>query len=147
MRARPTKVGLSVLGVAGWLAGCTLVDQNTFHPGAGAAPVIPPAPVKVVAPVTPGPQPFLVIAPNAKPADYAAVVRKAVDSARARKPDVVFDVVEMEKPDAAADTVLGEAAVQVAEAIVRQGVPPARVRLDARPDGTAIPREVRVFVH
>ena len=141
------KAGFALLGLAGWLGGCTLIDQNTFYPGAGAAPVIPAAPVKVVAPVTPGPQPLLVIAPNAKPDDYAAVVKKAVDGARARKADVVFDVVEMEKPDAAADAVLGEAAVQVAEAIVQQGVPPARVRLDARPDESAIAREVRVFVH
>lgn len=138
--------GLALL-VAGLLGGCTLIDQNTFNPNAGAAPVIPAAPVAaVVAPAPSGPQPLLVISPNAGLADYAGPLRKAVASARARKAAVVFDVVEMERPDLAADAVLGAAAAGVARAIVAEGVPPGRVRLDARPDASAVAKEVRVYV-
>ena len=132
---------------AGLLGGCTLIDQNTFNPNAGAAPVIPKAPVAAVAPAAPsGPQPLLVISPNAGLADYAGPLRRAVASARARKAAVVFDVVEMEPPDAPSDTVLGAAAAGVARAIVAEGVAPARVRLDARPDAGAVAKEVRVYV-
>ena len=143
----PVRLAALACGMAGaLLGGCTLVDQNTFYPGASAAPVIPPAPVAAVAPVPSGPQPLLVISPGAKAADYAGVLRKAVASARARKAAVVFDVVEMEAPDAPGDTVLGAAAASVARSIVAEGVPPARVRLDARPDASAVAKEVRVYV-
>ena len=150
---RPTRpllvrgAALACVVASAVVGGCTLVDQNTFYPGASAAPVIPPAPVAAVAPPVPsGPQPLLVISPGAKAADYGGVLRKAVASARARKADVVFDVVEMEAPDAAGDTVLGAGAAGVARSIVGAGVPPARVRLDARPDASAVAKEVRVYV-
>lgn len=135
------------VAVALLLGGCTLVDQNTFYPGASAAPVVPPAPKPVVPPPTPsGPPPLLTISPGAKPPDYARVLGKAVKDAQARKADVMFDVVEMEAPDAPSDVVLGAEAADVARELVANGVPPVRIRLVARPDATAIPKEVRVYV-
>jgi hypothetical protein len=129
------------------LGGCTLIDQNTFYAGAKDAPVIAAAPKPTVAPPVPsGPPPLVSISPGAKPADYARVLGKAVHDARARKPDVMFDVVEMQAPDAPADVVLGAAAADVAREIVANGVPPSRIRLAARPDASAVAKEVRVYV-
>ncbi len=130
------------------LGGCTLIDQNTFYPGAKDAPAIPQPPKPVAPPPTPsGPPPLVTISPGAKPADYAQVLGKAVHDAQARKPGVLFDVVEMEPPDAPPDVVLGAAAADVAREIVANGVPPARIRLVARPDASAVAKEVRVYVH
>ncbi len=129
-------------------AGCALVDQNTFYPGAKDSPIIPQPPKPAAAaPAPSGPPPLVAISPGAKPADYARVLGKAVHDALARKPDVMFDVVEMEAPDAPADVVLGAAAADVAREIVANGVPPARIRLVARPDASAVAKEVRVYVH
>ena len=127
------------------MAGCTLVDQNTFDPTAGKAPVIAPAPV-VATPAPAGPTPLLVISPTAGAAEFGPALRKAVASAVARKALVVFDVVEVEAPNTAGDAPLGGAALAVAREIVGAGVPPARVRLDARPDATSPVHQVRVFV-
>lgn len=124
--------------------GCTLVDQNTFNPRAGDAPVVPVPAVAAVAPAVPGPPPLLVIGPGAT--GYADALGKAVALARARKAGVVFDVVEVQRQDAAADAALGANAAVVARAIVGQGVPADRVRLVVRPDPMAAPGEVRVFV-
>ena len=133
-----------VLGVLA-TAGCTLVDQNTFDPTAGKVPVIDPAPV-VLAPAPAGPLPLLVISPTAGPAEFGPALRKAVASAVARKPLVVFDVVEVLAPDTQADVPLGTAALAVARTIVGEGVPPTRVRLDARPDAASPAHQIRVFV-
>ena len=67
--------------------------------------------------------------------------RSAVAAARARKRDVVFDVVEITPGTAA-----GSEAAEIAQIIVAQGVPAARVNLSARPVPD-VAREVRVFVH
>lgn len=127
------------------VCGCTLIDQNTFNPTAGKAPVIAPAPV-VANPAPAGPLPLLVIAPSAGAAEFGPALRKAVASARARKPLVVFDVVEVMAPDTPPDAPMGGAALAVARVIVGEGVPPAQVRLDARPDATSPAHQVRVFV-
>ncbi len=136
-----------LLMAAAALGGCTLIDQNTFHPGASQVATFPPKPKPVVPPAMPsGPKPLLTISPGARPADYASVLHKAVNDARARKADVTFDVVEMEPPDVATDILLGAGAAEVARSIVAEGIAPARVRLAARPDASAIPKEVRVYV-
>ena len=134
----------------GALPGCTLVDQNTFNPAAGAAPVIPRPPVAAVAAAPPGPPPLLTLRPGQPVQD---AVRQAVVAARRRKPDVVFDVVAMlpgdagsaASPDDQAASSSAEAGT-VARAITAQGVPPARVRLFARPETGLSGREVRVYV-
>ncbi len=126
-------------------AGCSLVDQNTFNPEAGRVPVIPPRPV-VAAPATlpPGQRPLLVVQPpTADRALDTAAIQRAVAAARARKPDVVFDVVTIASPQG---DVSGTEAAAVARAIVAAGVPAQRVRLSARPETGASGREVRVFV-
>ncbi len=121
------------------LAGCTLVDQNTFNPTASARPPVQAAPA-TAAPVPAGPRPLLTVLP---PAEFREAVRQAVTAARARKADVVFDVVAVVPSGSEAP---GTDAAAVGRAIVAQGVPPARVRLLARPEPGAAGREVRVFV-
>lgn len=132
----------ALLAAAGLLAGCTLIDQNTFNPRAGDVPVVPPAPP--IAPAPTGPPPLAVIGPGAT--GYQDVLGRAVDAARARKADVVFDVVEIRRRDAVADEGLGANAEAVARAIVGRGVAPGRVRLVVRPEASGAAGEVRVFV-
>ncbi len=125
-------------------AGCTLVDQNTFNPHAGDAPVIPPAPVVAAAPPRIGPPPLLVIPPAAT--GYEPTLRQAVAAARARKPGVLFDVVEMQPLDPPPDAPIGRAAAAVAHLVAAAGVPQANIRLAARPEAGVTPGEVRVYV-
>jgi len=128
------------------LCGCTLVDQNTFRPGAGAAPVVPPAPAAAVAATAfPGPPPLLILQPGQAGTDS---VRNAVAAARARKAGVEFDVVAI-LPGAPTEEATRRAtldAAEVARGIVAQGVSPSRVRVLARPEPTATVRDVRVYV-
>ncbi len=145
---RGTWLTLAALA-GGALPGCTLIDQNTFNPAARAAPVIPAAPV-AAAPPPSGPPPLLTFRPGQPVQD---AVRQAVVAARRRKPDVVFDVVAMlpggagtdAGPDEGAASASAEAGT-VARAITAQGVPPARVRLFARPEAGLAGQEVRVYV-
>ncbi len=133
--------------IAVLLTGCTLVDQNTFNPHAGDVPVVPPAPV-VAVPRPPDPSALLTFrARDADPSGLDPATRadlhRAVAAARARKPNVEFDVTAIVSPAA---TTAGSDAADIARAIVAEGVTPAHVRLSARPDPEAVGREVRVYV-
>jgi len=125
------------------LAGCKLVDQTTFNPEAGKRPTIPPLPAPVK-PVANDPAALITIRFPAT-ADPAADVAKAVAAARARKADVVFDVVEVTASGGGGS--VGADADTVARLITAQSVPPGRVHLLVRPDPAASGREVRVYVH
>ncbi len=129
------------------LPGCTLIDQNTFRPGAGASPVIPPGPpAPVSAAAFPGPPPLLIL-PAGQPSTDA--LRAAVAAARARKPGVEFDVVAI-LPGTPTDEATRHAtldAAGVARGIVAQGVPQSRVRVLARPEPAATVGDIRVYVH
>lgn len=132
----------AIMSTLAALSGCTLVDQRTFNPDAGRPPVHPkpPAPPAPLAPPEPGPPPLLSIRLPA-PADLRATLARSVAAARARKRDVAFDVVEITPGTSA-----GAEAVEIANLIVAQGVPVARVRLSARPIPN-VASEIRVFVH
>lgn len=140
--AHPVETRRAILLALAGLSGCTLVDQRTFNSDAGRPPVRPkpPAPPAPLAPPEPGPPPLLSIRLPA-PADLPATIARSVAAARARKRDVVFNVVEFTPGTSA-----GREAAEIAELIVAQGVPAARVHLSARPIPD-ISREVRVFVH
>ena len=128
------------------LPGCTLIDQNTFNPNAGAVPVIPPAPVAaVVPPPPPGPPPLIALR-MVQAGAYQAKLREAVALAHARKPTVEFDVTEIVPPSAEAAPGLGRDAATIARDIEGLGVPSSRVHLLARPEAGAAGREVRVYV-
>ncbi len=128
-------------------AGCTLIDQRTFNPQAGARPKPPP-------PAGPGPAPPLVTVDFAKPdPQYAAALHQAVADAVAAKPDVAFDVVTVvpgrgtpEEQVAAASGITADAR-EIARAINRDGVDDDRIHLEARSDAAVTTRQVQVFVH
>lgn len=123
-------------------SGCTLIDQRTFDASAGQPPLAP----KLAPPAPPSAAPPALVVIGPDETGYAVPLARAVAQARARKPDVVFDVVEIQPPDAAASAQLGAKAADVARAIAQAGVPEARIRLVARPDPLARAGEVRVFV-
>ena len=143
-RERGKRAGLALL--LALLPGCTLIDQNTFRPGAGAAPVIPPGPpAPVSAAAFPGPPPLLILSAG-QPATDA--LRTAVAVARARKPGVEFEVVAI-LPGTPTDEAIRSAtldAAGVARGIVAQGVPQSRVRVLARPEPAATVGDIRVYV-
>lgn len=140
--AQTVETRRAVLLMLAGLSGCTLVDQRTFNPDAGRPPIHPkpPAAPAPLAPPEPGPPPLLSIRLPAS-ADLRATIARSVAAARARKRDVVFDVVEITPGTSA-----GREAAEIADLIVGQGVPAARVKLSARPIPD-VAREVRVFVH
>ncbi len=130
------------------LAGCKLIDQNTFWPPPKPPPPPPPAP-----PGPPAPPPLVVIRFDHPGVAYADALRQAVTAARARKPDVRFAVVAVAP---AAPTLAQQAtglarataeARQVAEAIAAQGVPSEQIALSARAEPGVRFDEVRVLVH
>lgn len=129
------------------LGGCTLVDQRTFNPQAGAHP-------KIAAPAGPAPAVALVTIDFGKPnPDYLAALHQAVGDAVGIKPDVEFDVVTVvpgsgttEQQVAAATSITGDAR-EVARAINRDGVDDDRIHLEARSDPGVTSRQVQVFVH
>ncbi len=127
--------------------GCTLIDQRTFDPQAGARPKPP-------APAGPGAPPPLVTVDFSKPdPQYAAALHEAVAAALARKPDVEFVVVTVvpaagtPAEQVAAATAITGSAREVARAISSDGVDDDRVHLEARSDASATTRQVQVFVH
>lgn len=123
--------------------GCALVDQRTFNPDAGKPPAVAAAPsAPAAAPA--GPAALLTVRFD-RPAAIEGPVRQAVALARARKPDVAFDVVSV-VPDADAAGAGGAEAARVARVITAQGVPTARVNLQVRLDPAVGARDVRVFV-
>lgn len=144
-RALPGLVALA-------LGACRLVDQTTFDPALRARIYAPKPQPKPAAPPS-GPPPLLTLRFD-QAVDYQDALRQAVDAARARKPDVEFDVVTVVAdglpPDqqVAAVQRYGGDARQVAGDIVRDGVDPGQVRLGARTDPAlkGDRHEVRVYV-
>ena len=131
----------TLVALAG-LSGCTLIDQTTFNPDAGKRPVVPRPPPP---PLPPAPElgaPALLSIRLPTTANLRSDIAKAVAAARARKRDVVFEVVELAP---AGITSAGSEATEVARLITAQGVPAARVHLAVRPVTNAA-REVRVYV-
>jgi hypothetical protein len=138
-------------GIVLALGGCHLVDRGDLPVALGGAP--PPV-VKVAAKPVPkpeGPEPLLTIrfGPGVY---YDTQLRDAVAQARARKPDVTFDVVTAVPATGDSAAAFADAeqdsggAQQVARDIERLGVPPARVFLSAQISPTITEREVRVYV-
>jgi hypothetical protein len=126
------------------LAGCALVDQNTFAPApeakADSAVAQPPTAVKVDSRV-----PLVTVDFSGSPPQYEELLRYAVRAAEMRDRDVQYDVVAM-LPNAT-DAGPGQRdAAGVMRSIMLVGVPAARIHLGLRADPTLSGREVRVYV-
>ncbi len=129
----------ALLLVIGCLSGCKLIDQSTFRADPPPAPPPPPPPP----PVPWGPPPLATIHPRPG-LDLPAALRPAVLAARARKPDVAFEVAQT-GVDTAAIVALDPAGRAVAEALARLSVPRGRITLSMRVDAAAAPAEIRLY--
>lgn len=136
---------LSLLPALCLLAGCALVDQNTFAPAPEAKPAAmaasrPPAPVRFDSR-----RPLVTIDHTTGAPHYQDLLRYAVHAAEARDRGVQFDVVAVvASADAAAAgqrDVLG-----VMRAIMADGVPAERIHLGLRAEPGLTVRQVRVYV-
>jgi hypothetical protein len=123
------------------LSGCTLIDQRTFR----AVPASPGA--EELAHATLPPLPLLVVRFGLIEIDQAAIAQ-AVDLARARRADPLFDVVVPVAADVSAAAVrqAQDDAERVATALVAAGVTREHIVLGLRGDAGAAAREVRVYV-
>ncbi len=121
------------------LAGCALIDQNTFAPSPEADPVVMPVKPLQVDPRTP----LVVIDYTTPNPDYRRLLRLAVQAAEARNGNVQYDVVAVthDVQDSAPDQVL-----QVMRAIMAQNVPAVRIHLGLRTDPLVSATQVRVYV-
>lgn len=125
------------------LAGCALVDQNTFAPAPEAKaqpPAQPVKPVKVDTRI-----PLVSIDFNGPPPDYAEMLNYAVRAAYLHDRDVQYDVVAV-LPNAAAAAQGQQDAAQVMRSIMLTGVPAAHIHLGLRADPGLPGPEVRVYV-
>ena len=126
------------------LAGCALVDQNTFAPApeAKAQPTAQaaPMPVRVDTRV-----PLVTVDFSGSPPQYQELLGYAVRAAENRDRDVHYDVVAM-LPKASDASRGQQEAADVMRSIMRAGVPAARIHLALRADPTLSGREVRVYV-
>ena len=132
------------------LAGCHLIDQRSFDRTAGRKPTLPAVPAR------PGPAPvppLLTVRFDTPDPQYRAALATAVDSARRRKPDVLFSVIVLVPPAGtpaqqveAAQAARGNGR-DVAAAIVADGADIGQVELSARAEPGLTVREVRVYVH
>ena len=120
------------------LGGCTLIDQRTFNPAAGVAPVVPPAPAPLVQ-VPTDPRALFTLRPPAT-LDAAAqqALARVVRAALARKPSATFAVVTI-VPVPGDGTGPAEA---VLRAVVAAGVSPGQTGLRAQ---SGSPAEIRVY--
>lgn len=120
------------------LGGCTLIDQRTFNPNAGVAPIVPPPPVPLVDAPTDPRALFTLRPPATLEATAQQTLARVVRAALARKPAAAFSVV-------AVVPALGEGSGQaeaVLRAVIAAGVAPGRASLRAQ---SGSPAEIRLY--
>ncbi|HEY1935658.1 MAG TPA: hypothetical protein VGG99_26925 [Acetobacteraceae bacterium] len=126
------------------LAGCALVDQNTFAPApearAQSAAPAPPVAVRVDSRT-----PLVTIDFGGPLPDYTGLLRYAVHEAQNRDRDVQFDVVVM-LPDATQAPRGQDDALGVMRTMMQSGVAASHIHLGLQADPTLKSREVRVYV-
>ena len=125
------------------LAGCALIDQNTFAPApeARAQNVAASPPIVVLD----GRTPLMTIDYSGPPPQYEEMLRYAVHAAERRDRDVQYDLVAMlPKPDQAG---VGQTeAVGVMRTMIQAGVAAGRIHLALRADPSLDGRQVRIYV-
>lgn len=120
------------------LAGCKLIDQQTFAPS-------PEAKVAAPAPQANVRTPLLTIGYADKNPNYQDVLRYAVRAAEARDPHVQYDVTATLPQGGDAAAAQGRE-VEVMRAIMAQGVPEDRIHLGLQSAAAATPQQVLVYV-
>jgi hypothetical protein len=122
--------------------GCTLIDRRTFAPSPEAKAQPAPAPAPVVLDTR---TPLVTIDYTVPSPDYGELLHDAVRAAQSRYPDVQYDVVSVLK-DTGEASAGQDRATGVMRAIMRDGVPAARIHLALRTDPTLAESQVRVYV-
>ena len=120
------------------LGGCTLIDQRTFNPNAGVAPIVPPPAAPLVdTPIDPRAL-FTLRPPATLNAAAQQTLARVVRAALARKPTATFAVVAVAPApgdgSGQAETVL--------RALFAAGVAPGHAFLGAR---SGSPAEIRLY--
>ncbi len=121
------------------LAGCTLVDQQTFAPS-------PEEKAAAQAPPKPDPRtPLVTIGYTTPNPNYQDVLRFAVREAETRAPSVQYDVIAM-LPGGSDVPTAQQRATQVMRAIMAQNVAASRIHLALRSEPAGETPEIRVYV-
>ena len=146
MRGCLRRVRIGGLLACGLLAGCKLIDQNTFAPAPEATPVAA-APAASTAALVPydARRPLVSIDYAITHPNYRELLNYAVRAAEARDPNVQFDVVA-ELPDLSAVEQGQQDAGEVMRAIMADGVRPDRIHLGLHEQPNLAARQVRVYV-
>ena len=121
--------------------GCTLIDRRTFAPSPEAK-AQPAAQAPVVLDTR---TPLVTIDYTVPSPDYGELLHDAVRAAQSRYPDVQYDVVSVLK-DTGEASAGQDRATGVMRAIMRDGVPAARIHLALRTDPALAASQVRVYV-
>lgn len=146
-RARAVPVVAALL----LLAGCKLIDQTTFAPSPSHNPVVAHQSAPSALPVArvDSRTPLVVIDRNTPVSAYTSVLRAAVQAARARDPNVSFDVtivVPAQENPGAALAQAGPQATDVMHAVALAGIPEDRVHLRASADPDLHASQIRLYV-
>lgn len=120
------------------VGGCTLVDQRTFNPGAGVAPIVPPPPAPLVEAPTDPRALFTLRPPATLDAAAQQALTRVVRAALARKPAATFSVAAV-IPEPGAGAGQAEA---VLRAVIAAGVAPGQTSLRAQ---SGSPAEIRLY--
>lgn len=133
------------------LTGCKLIDQTTFAPSPSGNPDVVRRPAASPMPVArvDTRTPLAVIDQDTAVTSYTSVLHAAVQAARARDPDVNFDVtvvVPAQGNPAQALTQVQSQATQVMHVITDAGIPDDRVHLRAAADPSLHVSQIRVYV-
>ena len=140
---------VAAAAAASWLlAGCTVPDARLVT----SAPKHPTMATVQTTEAQSGRVPLVTIAAASGPADYESALAGAVKAARALRPDAIFDVLSAVPQRGTPLHQITEArgvtpdAVEVATAIIGDGVPPERITLGAEVLPGIPANEVRVYV-
>jgi hypothetical protein len=141
---RRPSIALLIIG----LSGCKLIDQTTFAPSPSKNPVLA-SPAPSAAPVVDTRVPLITINQGTPVSSYRNVLRSVVSAARARDPNVQFDIT-MVVPAAGASLTAVTATRPEAAALMQEmaadGIPDSNIHLRAATDAHLTQRQIRVYV-
>ncbi len=133
------------------LSGCKLIDQTTFAPSPSKNPVVA-SPAPAAAPVQARVDtrvPLVTIDQGTPVSSYRKVLRSVVLAARARDPNVQFDitmVVPAQGDALTAVTATRPEAAALMQEMTADGISDSNIHLRAATDARLTQRQIRVYV-
>lgn len=140
-------IALLIIG----LSGCKLIDQTTFAPSPSKNPVVG-SPASAAAPVQARVDtrvPLITINQGTPVSSYRHVLRSVVSAARARDPNVQFDitmVVPAQGDALTAVTATRPEAAALMQEMTADGISDSNIHLRAATDARLTQRQIRVYV-